>query len=88
MAKKTFKEKVDYILNSPKVFKGFIYVVIAIVVGALIIWFVNEMIDINRESEEINQEISDNKATCDLMTDSYHKCKYSYSEKRCICKER
>lgn len=87
--KKTkFKEKVDEFVNSPKVFTYIIIGVIGIIAVVGIVWFARTMSDINKESEEINQEINTKNKACELMTDAYNKCSYSYSEKRCICKRR
>lgn len=88
MAKKSFKEKLKYIWESPEAFRYIIIGLVVIIAVVIAIVFIVTMIDVHNEGEEINQEISNKNKACELMTDAYNKCSYSYSEKRCICKRR
>lgn len=88
MSKKTFKEKMKYIWESPEAFKYIIIGVLVIIAIIGIIWLIITMTGIYNEGEKAGKEISDKNATCELMTDSYNKCSYSYKEKRCVCKRR
>lgn len=88
MAKKSFKEKVDYLLNSPEAFRYIIYGVVAIVGIILAIILIKGVIEAHNDGEAAGKEISDKNKACELMTDAYNKCSYSYSEKRCVCKKR
>ena len=88
MAKKAFKEKLNYIWTSPDAFRYIIYGVVGIIVIIIAVVLIKGTIDSHNEGEALNKEISQKKAACEKMTDTYNKCTWSYSEKRCICKRR